>query len=471
MNTRRFRTAFAISLVIMDSAMLTLAFGLGYRLRQAIPWPTPATDLDQFPSYFSVIMIKIVVVLSVFFLFRLYHLGRGIARVDEMFTVAGGATIGSLLSIAVVALTLKNSVFEVNLSRMMMVYDWLCSMVLVGLGRMVLQQLRVAIQSQGAASQRVIIVGEGDLAELVVQKIQGSPFLGYELVGTVTPQPGPSAPVVGLPHLGTAADLPSLIIRHAVDEIVIAVTDIPDEELVELISLGHHEGVSIKVFPGLFDIMATGVSIDDLGGLPLLNIRDVALRGWKLSFKRVMDIVGGAVILILTSPLLLLVAILIKLDSPGPTFYIQERMGLDSKPFPMIKFRSMRKDAEAKGVRWTVKDDPRRTRLGAFMRKYSLDEFPQFINVLLGDMSLVGPRPEQPAFVDRFRRQIPRYMERHHEKSGVTGWAQVNGLRGDTSITERTKYDLWYIENWSVWLDIKIIIRTVFGGFIDRSGG
>jgi len=167
----------------------------------------------------------------------------------------------------------------------------------------------------------------------------------------------------------------------------------------------------------------------------------------------------------------------VKFDSPGPVFFVQERMGLDGKLFPMVKFRSMRIDSEAKGPGWTVKDDPRITRLGRFIRKYSIDELPQFINVLLGDMSLVGPRPEQPSFVEQFRKMIPRYMERHREKAGLTGWAQVNGLRwaqvnglrGDTSIEERTKYDLWYIENWSIWLDFKIILRTAFKVFFDRS--
>jgi exopolysaccharide biosynthesis polyprenyl glycosylphosphotransferase len=215
--------------------------------------------------------------------------------------------------------------------------------------------------------------------------------------------------------------------------------------------------------------MAAGVTIDDLGGLPLLTIRDVAQRGWKLTIKRAMDLVGSAIGLILLSPILLLMAILIKLESPGPVFFVQERMGLDAKPFPMIKFRSMRADAEKSGPGWTVENDPRRTRLGTFIRRYSIDEFPQLINILIGDMSIVGPRPEQPAFVEQFRTMIPRYMERHREKAGLTGWAQVNGLRGDTSILERTKYDLWYIENWSVWLDIKIIIRTAARVFIDRN--
>ena len=186
----------------------------------------------------------------------------------------------------------------------------------------------------------------------------------------------------------------------------------------------------------------------------------MALRGWKLTVKRAIDLVGSAVGLVLLSPILLLVAILIKIDSPGPVFFVQERMGLDERPFPMFKFRSMRQDAEAHGPGWTVKNDPRRTRLGMFIRRFSIDEFPNLINVLLGDMSLVGPRAEQLAFVHQFRIMVPRYMERHHEKAGITGWAQVNGLRGDTSIYERTKYDLWYVENWSIWLDIKILIRT-----------
>ena len=173
-----------------------------------------------------------------------------------------------------------------------------------------------------------------------------------------------------------------------------------------------------------------------------------------------MDVVVSAITLVLMSPFLLLTALLVKLDSPGPVFYIQERMGLDARPFKMIKFRSMREDAESDGPGWTTQDDPRRTKLGAIMRRFSIDELPQFINVLIGDMSLVGPRPERPVYVEQFRQSIPRYMDRHREKAGLTGWAQVNGLRGDTSVLERTKYDLWYIENWSLALDIKILIRT-----------
>jgi exopolysaccharide biosynthesis polyprenyl glycosylphosphotransferase len=216
--------------------------------------------------------------------------------------------------------------------------------------------------------------------------------------------------------------------------------------------------------------MASEVSIGELGGLPLLTIRDIALRGWKLTLKRAVDLIGSAVGLVVLSPLMMLVALLVKLDSPGPVFYAQERMGLDAKPFWMLKFRSMWEDAEAKtGPVWAAKDDPRRTKIGASIRRFSIDELPQFINVLLGEMSLVGPRPERPVFVEQFRQSIPRYMDRHREKAGLTGWAQVNGLRGDTSIAERTKYDLWYTENWSLLLDFKIILRTLIRVFADRN--
>ncbi len=215
--------------------------------------------------------------------------------------------------------------------------------------------------------------------------------------------------------------------------------------------------------------MASQISIDDLGGLPLISVRDVALRGWKLTLKRALDLVGSAAGLVLLSPLMLLIATLIKLESRGPVFFVQERMGLDAKSFPVIKFRSMRQDAEKDGPGWTTEDDPRRTRMGSILRRTNLDELPQLINVLLGEMSLVGPRPERPVWVQQFRQSIPRYMERHREKAGMTGWAQVNGLRGNTSIWERTKYDLWYTENWSLWLDIKILIRTVIKAMSMRS--
>jgi len=262
--------------------------------------------------------------------------------------------------------------------------------------------------------------------------------------------------------IGHPEDLPHLIDTLHIDEVIIALPEATHKDLVYLIASCQRGKVSIKVYPDMFAYMSGGLSVDELGGMPLLTVRDVALRGWKLSLKRALDVLGAFVGLVLLSPFMLLTAIIIKLESKGPVFFSQERCGLDGRPFPMIKFRTMREDAEVNGPGWTIKGDPRITRMGAWMRKTNWDEIPNLINVILGQMSLVGPRPEQTFFVEKFRESIPRYMERHREKSGMTGWAQVNGLRGDTSLEDRTKYDVWYVENWSMWLDLKIIIRTVF---------
>jgi Undecaprenyl-phosphate glucose phosphotransferase len=315
-------------------------------------------------------------------------------------------------------------------------------------------------------------VGTGDVAQMILQKIQWSPWLAYEIVGLVAKNgngnPAPEK-ILGVPTLGLTDDLPRLIDEQRINEVIIALPEATHQETLSIIALCDRSTISVKVFPNVFQFIAGQVSIDDLGGLPLLSVRDVAMRGWKLTVKRGVDIIGSAVGLILLSPLMLLVGLLIKLESPGPVFYVQERMGLDARPFPMLKFRSMRQDAEQNGPGWTRPNDPRRTRLGVLIRRLNIDELPQFINVLIGDMSMVGPRAERPVYVEQFKKSIPRYMDRHREKAGITGWAQVNGLRGDTSITERTKYDLWYIENWSLLLDFKILIRTVIQFFSDRN--
>jgi exopolysaccharide biosynthesis polyprenyl glycosylphosphotransferase len=294
----------------------------------------------------------------------------------------------------------------------------------------------------------------------VVQRIQQTPRLGYDIVGMISADG--QRPWPDLRTLGSVDEARAIIEREQLDEVIIAIPNADSEQLLDVISKCDRSTIGIKVVPDMFQMMAGQMSIGELGGLPLLNMRDVALRGWKLTLKRAVDIVGSAVGLVFGAPIFFFLAALVKLDSPGPALFSQERMGIDGRRFFVIKFRSMRIDAEKSGPQWTMKNDPRRTRLGTMLRRTNLDELPQLINVLLGDMSLVGPRPEQPYYVEQFRAQIPRYMERHREKAGMTGWAQVNGLRGDTSIEERTKYDLWYIENWSVWLDIKIILLTLW---------
>lgn len=444
---------FSATLILSDLLMSGLAFGLAYRLRLL----SPHEGILPFSNYAGMMAVHVLSIVTVFFLNKAYHQRHPESHLDEFYSVSGNVFLGTVTAIALISFLFKN---QLDYPRLMMVYALVLTIVLVTLGRVIHARIQWILLARGVGRRKVLLVGSGDVGRLILQKIRQSPRLGYEVVGFVNGEAG--SMVMGVPVLGQTEDLPTLIEDHGVQEVIIGLPEASHQEILDIISLCERERVGIKVFPDVFQIMASEVSIGDLGGLPLLTMRDVALRGWRLTVKRIMDVVISAAALVLLSPLMLLTAVLIKLDSEGPVFFVQERMGLDARPFPMLKFRSMRKDAEAQGPGWTTKDDPRRTRLGTLIRKLSVDELPQLINVLLGDMSLVGPRPEQPAYVEQFRRSIPRYMERHREKAGLTGWAQINGLRGDTSIAERTKYDLWYIENWSLWLDIKILIRTLF---------
>ena len=452
---------FVLTLALMDTAMVELAFFLAYWMRRLIPWPNQAQGMGGFSDYAGVVLAQAVSVLGVFVLSRLYRLTRGPSRVDEFYSIIAFTTVGTLMGVALVSLLFKNSPLELDYSRGMIFYGWGLTILFVTAGRVVHGQVRARLRRQGWGRDRVLVVGTGEVGRMIFQKVQSNPGLGYEGAGFVAAD-GEDETASAVPILGHASELARIIDENQIDEVIIALPEATHQEILMLISECERGKVVIRVFPDVFQIMASQVSIGDLGGLPLLTVRDIALRGWRRTAKRLMDMVGAAAGLVLISPLMMLMAVLVKLDSRGPVFYAQERMGLDARPFRMLKFRSMRQDAEAYGPGWTVEDDPRVTRLGRIIRRLNVDELPQLVNVLVGEMSLVGPRPERPVYVNQFRRSIPRYMDRHWEKAGMTGWAQVNGLRGDTSIVERTKYDLWYIENWSLLLDGKILIRTVF---------
>jgi len=468
MKNNRVRTLFVIGLMFTDAVMIALAFLIAYIIRAEGAKFDPNIKVSAFSDYAGMLLVQVVAIVTVAFSSQLYHLVRAVSKIDEFYAVFGAASIGTMMSVAVSTLLFKT--FEFDFPRVLIIYAWVLTILLVTLGRWLYRAVQVQLQMRGVGRDRALIVGTGDIGQLVLDKIKSSPYLGYEVVGFVSKNGHGDGPeLLGRPVLGRADDLPQLIEQHQIDEVIIALPEAAHDEILDLISKCSKADLSIKVFPDVFQIIANQVSIDDLGGLPLLSIRDVRLRGWRVTVKRLMDLTVSAIGLVLLSPFMFLLAILIKLESPGPVFYVQERMGLDARPFLMLKFRSMRQDAEASGPGWTKQNDPRRTRLGTILRKLNVDEFPQLINVLIGEMSLVGPRPERPMYVEQFMRTIPRYMERHKEKAGMTGWAQVNGLRGDTSIIERTKYDLWYIENWSVLLDIKIIIRTVFRAVGDRN--
>jgi len=459
---RRAQVLLTFTLLLLDAVVIALAFYAAYRVTFALNAGTgPTPDLLALAP---MILAMLASLISVYFFYKLYHQRRGESRIDELYKLIPATSIGVIVATAIVTVLYR----DVEYPRLLLVFIWLFTLLFVALERLLFGALRSLAYARGWGALRVLIVGAGESGIMILEKIRSSPRLGYrpvaflddELVGRQ---------VLGLPVVGRAGDLGQAVRTLRIDEVIIALPDAPHQQILSIVSRCEDSSVSIKVFPDVFQIMASEVNIGDLSGLPLLAMRDVALRGWRLTLKRTVDLALSGIFLVLVSPFMLLLALLVKLDSPGPALFMQLRMGLDAKPFPIFKFRSMRLDAEKDGPGWTTKDDPRVTRLGKFMRRTSLDEFPQLINVFLGHMSLVGPRPEQPAFVEQFRELVPRYMERHREKAGITGWAQVNGLRGDTSISERTKYDLYYIENWSLWFDFKILILTLLKLFRDRS--
>jgi exopolysaccharide biosynthesis polyprenyl glycosylphosphotransferase len=453
---------FTISLVIIDALMTGLAFLLGYQFRLRSDYE----NILPFSAYWGMASVHVISIIGVFFFYRLYHRQRSLSYVDQFYAIFGAASVGTIIAIAFISFFFKN---QLDYPRLMMVYVWMLTVILTSIGRALQSRIQLSLQGRGWGEQRVLIVGTGDVGRIVMQKIRRSPELGYRVVGFVDDKVRVMT-VQGSPVLGSSDNLPQIIADENINEVIIAMPEATHHELLNIVSKCDPGRVSIKVFPDVFQIMASEVTIGDLGGLPLLTVRDTAMHGWRLTVKRGVDIIGSAIGLVLLSPIMMLLAVLIKLESAGPVFYTQERMGLDGKSFMMLKFRSMRTDAEDEtGPVWATADDSRRTRLGTIIRRRSLDELPQFINVLVGNMSLVGPRPERPVFVEQFKQSIPRYMDRHREKAGMTGWAQINGLRGDTSIIERTKYDLWYIENWSLLLDFRIMIRTLIQIFNDTT--
>lgn len=454
--------------MVVDVLMLALAFMLAYIARIVLPILGIPADPPPFAAYIPTMLLQIFTLLVMFYFSRFYHQRRVISRIDQVREILGVVALGSVLVSGMQELIFKNTIFEVDYPRSMFFYALLFSALFVGIGRELHRIFVARLRRRGVGCDNLLIVGTSRVARDIAQSIRAQPHLGYNIVGVVNGQVKPKVKVQGIPIIGLYQDLPYLIDAYQVEQVIIALPDAKRAELVELITLCQRGRVDIKIYPDVFAYMAGDLNVDDLGGTPLLTVRDIALRGWRLSLKRGLDFIGALFGMIFLSPFMLLTAVLIRLESPGSVFYTQERMGLDGRPFYMIKFRSMRIDAESAGPGWTVKDDPRITRVGRFLRRTSWDEIPQLINVLLGEMSLVGPRPERPVYVSEFRQNIPRYMERHREKAGMTGWAQVNGLRGDTSIAERTSYDLWYVENWSIWLDIRIIIRTMLNIILRR---
>ncbi|MBM2810019.1 MAG: putative glycosyltransferase [Chloroflexi bacterium] len=448
------RTAYVMALVVGDVCAIAAAFFVAYQLR-GLSEPRP-TRISPIGDYVPSLAFLVVSILITFALTRLYLPQRGASHVDRLGSLFVAVTIGNVVAMALAAFTLRG----LDVPRLIIVYAWGLTIPFVWLARSSIEQLLRMARRRGLDPLPVLIVGARDGGNAVLHKIRGAPDLGYVPVGFVDDNPPPNA---RMPVLGGLADLSEILFRYSVREVIVANPSLSQTEVLDVVTACDHARVNVKILPNVFHMVVKEASVSEFSGLPMMLVRDVSLRGWNLLIKRALDIVIGLVLLIALAPVLMLVALIVKITDPrGPIFFIQERVGIDGQPFPCVKFRSMREDAEAvTGPVWATADDDRTTPVGQFLRRFSIDELPQLVNVLLGDMSLVGPRPERPHFVQQFIRLIPRYEKRHQEKAGMTGWAQVNGLRGQSSIEERTLYDLFYVEHWSPAFDVKVLLKTV----------
>lgn len=371
-----------------------------------------------------------------------------------------------LLAIHFVGVLILEAVFFtlriVDFSRWTLVFFWAISSALVIGKHLLITRIALRQRAKGRDLRHVVILGNGHLAFQCVQDIAADPELGIVVDGYIS---GVEKPGLGK-CLGAYEDLEQILAERQPDCLIVALEAHETGFMRDILTLAEKEGTRVELIPFYNNYMPTHPSIEVVGRTKMINLRATPLDniGWAF-VKRAMDILGSLVIIVLTSPLMLVTAIGVKLSSPGPVFFRQERVGKDKRPFQMLKFRSMRTDIDHTG--WSTDDDPRKTKFGSFIRKFSIDELPQTFNVLAGHMSLVGPRPELPRYVRQFKEDVPLYLVRQQVRPGMTGWAQIHGLRGDTSIETRVEYDIWYIENWSVALDIRILLKTVFGGFMN----
>lgn len=324
------------------------------------------------------------------------------------------------------------------------------------------------LRRHGYNQTQTLIVGTGRVARKTARSLRYTSFLGFKNVGFIEDKPTHWASDLDI--VGAIADLPKLVAKYQVSHVFICLPMSRYDEARRVFATLSQTLVDVRLVADVPALAGVNFTTTYFDGMPMIGLRESPHHGLNVVVKRVMDIALSLLALLILSPVMGLIALLIKITSPGPVFYSQERCGLNGQTFKMLKFRSMRVDAEQKsGAVWAVKDDPRKTKLGAFLRKTSLDELPQFINVLLGDMSLVGPRPERPVFISKFVKTIPSYNARHAVKAGITGWAQVNGWRGNTSLRKRIQYDLYYITHWTPWLDLRILFMTLWHGFVNRN--
>ena len=474
----RGQTRFLVaSHVLLDGLLAVAAFGLAYAVRFETGFIEAPKGQPPFAQYLVLMPFIAVLAPLAFNLQGAYRLRRNRSRVDDFFSVLVGTVL--LVVIAVLGTLYFQVYYAGDLAREQGTYEvsrivWgLFGLFNVGLTYASRESVRTLIQRRfraGLGLKRVLVAGTGDLARHVADRLLEHAEFGYQLIGFVDDSAGTDTlGYRGLPLFGSLDDTEETIQRENIDQLYVALPLEQHVKMLRLIEVANRECIDIKVVPDLLQFIALRARLEELDGVPIININDIPLQGLSGAVKRAIDITVSLSALAVLAVPFAVIAAAIRLTSAGSVFYRQERMGLDRRPFAVLKFRSMHEDAERDtGPVWTREDDPRRTPVGAFLRRSNLDELPQLWNVLRGEMSLVGPRPERPFFVEQFKDRVPQYMLRHKVKSGMTGWAQVNGWRGNTSIEKRIEYDLYYIENWSVALDFKILWLTVIRGFFHR---
>jgi len=474
---RRYNRLLVAFYVITDALLAAWAFVLAYGIRfesGLIPVTKGYPPIEQ---YVHVLPFVAVLTPLAFQLQGIYRLRRGRSRVDDFFAVLIGSILAVVFGIGatiyvqtyyVSELEKRSGAYEV--SQLVWGLFLVLNVLFTYSSREAVRELLERRWRAGVGLKRILIAGAGDLGRMVADRVLQHREFGYQVVGFVDDRAGGDhIGYRGLPLLGTLAEVGDIAKRERVDHLYVALPLEEHAKLLDLVEITSRECIDVKVVPDLLQFLALRARLEDLDGLPIININDVPLQGFNAWLKRVIDIgLSSAALLVMGVPLAIIAA-LVKWTSRGPVFYAQERMGLDGKAFTVYKYRSMYEGAEeGTGPIWAREDDPRATPVGRWLRRLDLDELPQFWNVLRGDMSIVGPRPERPFFVEQFKHRIPQYMLRHKVKAGITGWAQVNGWRGNTSLEKRIEYDLYYIENWSVTLDLKIMWLTVFRGLFQR---
>jgi Undecaprenyl-phosphate glucose phosphotransferase len=462
---KKYNQVFITFLFFLDLCFISLAWFLAYLLRFESGFIGVTKEVPSWGQHLPLLVILLLVCGVVFNMTGLYGSKRLTSLPKEVFDLIKAMTVSVLIFVSL-AYFFK----EYRYSRLTIFYFWFLTILFTALSRSYARHLLKSLRKKGFNLRYVLVIGEGDLGQKLIQSFQSHPELGLKAVGFLSDSREDVGRIIeGVSVLGTHQDLHEVLRRGGIDQVFIALPFHLHERIKDILASLKNELVTIKVVSDLYDFVTLRGGVDELDGLPIINIQDTPLLGWGKIAKRALDIVLSAGGLLVLSPLMAAIAVLIKATSPGPVFFRQERMGFDGKIFRMLKFRSMIANAEQEtGSIWARPDDPRRTSVGVFLRKTSLDELPQLLNVLKGEMSLVGPRPERPELIEKFKYNIPNYMLRHKIKAGMTGWAQVNGWRGNTSLEKRIEHDLYYIENWSLSLDLRILLLTLWKGWTNK---